>query len=173
MGLRPRVVGEVSVEVAAAECNSPGATGHHHLVGVREAVGDGLLAEDALYAGLDAPHDDLMVGADGQDGRGDVNALVTEHLAVVVVHGYAESPAKQVGVLRVVLGSRDDLRAGREIPRPRVLRPLAATSYYADAIGIFGHSGSPGEEFGDSLSDGEGSIAQIVESIASGGVVER
>ena len=107
-----------------------------------------------------------MVGADGQDGRGDVDVFVTEHLAVVVVHGDAEPPAKQVGVLGVVLCRRDDLRAGREIPRPRVLRPLAAASDYADAIGVFGHSGSPVEEFGDSLSDGEGSIAQIVESIA-------
>ena len=123
-GLRPRVVGEVSVEVAAAECNSLGATGRHHLVGVREAVGDGLLAEDALYAGLDAPHDYLMVGADGQDGRGDVDALVTEHLAIVIVDGDAEPFAEQVGVLRVRLGGGHDLRAGREIPRPRVLRTL-------------------------------------------------
>ena len=154
-GLRPPVVGEVSVEISTPEGYALGATGRHHLVGVREAVGEGLLAEDALHAVLGAPHDDLMVGADRQDRRGDVDALVAEHLAVIVVHGDAESPAKQVGVLRVGLGGRDDLRAGCEIPRPSVLRSLAATSDYADAIGDLRHRESPSERLRDSLSDGE------------------
>ena len=80
-----------------------------------------------------------MVCAHGQDRSGDVDALVSEHLAVVLVDRHAEPLTEEFGVLRVGLRGRDDLRARREMPRPRVLRPLPATSDYADAVGALRH----------------------------------
>ena len=109
--------------------------GVDHAVGLFEGDAHRLLAEDSLHPGLDGRHDDLGYDGGWQDGRGYVNALIGEHLAVVGIPAFQPKPSpEQFEHLGVLLRHSDNLGAWVELVRARMLRALQPRPDDSDAI---------------------------------------
>lgn len=130
----PEVV-VVALRVARREVDAGRFAGFDHAVGLFEGDAHGLLAEDALDAGLDGGHDDLRDDGGGENGGGNVDTLVGEQLAVVGVPSFQSKPsAEELEYLRVLLRDGDDLGARVELVGAGVLSALEARTDDSNAV---------------------------------------